>query len=330
MKKRPDSYVNATALRIALLAILFSSLALLALVAGPSNGERTLSFGERVKYQRAIEQVYWSHRIWPETNKKPKPPLDELISQSEIEHQVRTYLSQSQELESSNPITPEQLQAEMDRMAQRTRQPEVLREVFAALDNDPAVVAECLVRPILSARLSKIVAQSKPVLVALARKQRMGRERIAKPRYVLPKISFSTGSCLDNWADTSVITPDGRVYHTAVWTGSEMIIWGGYANGGDLGTGGRYNPTTDSWTLTNMLNAPEARESHTAVWTGTTMIIWGGYSNSSSSYLPSGGRYNPATDTWLSTSQFNAPAGRYYHTAVWTGSQMIVWGGYGD
>src|SRR4051812_37786622 len=26
---------------------------------------RTLSFAERVAYQRAIEDVYWRHRIWP-------------------------------------------------------------------------------------------------------------------------------------------------------------------------------------------------------------------------------------------------------------------------
>ena len=38
----------------------------------------------------------------------------------------------------------------MDRMAQHTNQPEVLREVFAALGNDPFVIAECLARPVLA------------------------------------------------------------------------------------------------------------------------------------------------------------------------------------
>ena len=51
------------------------------------------------------------------------------------------------------PITAEQLQAEMDRMARDTKQPEVLRELFEALGNDPAVIAECLARPILAERL---------------------------------------------------------------------------------------------------------------------------------------------------------------------------------
>jgi hypothetical protein len=34
--------------------------------------------------------------------------------------------------------------------------------------------------------------------------------------------------------------PDNRERHTAVWTGSEMIRWGG-DNGGFLNTGGRYS-----------------------------------------------------------------------------------------
>ena len=41
----------------------------------------------------------------------------------------------------------------MDRMAQHTKQPEVLRELFAALGNDPFVIAECLARPVLAERL---------------------------------------------------------------------------------------------------------------------------------------------------------------------------------
>ncbi|MEK6607471.1 MAG: hypothetical protein AABZ30_07410 [Myxococcota bacterium] len=32
-------------------------------------------------------------------------------------------------------------------------------------------------------------------------------------------------------------------------------------------------------------------------------------------------------DTWTATSTTGAPAPRDYHTAVWTGSELIVWGG---
>ena len=44
--------------------------------------------------------------------------------------------------------------------------------------------------------------------------------------------------------------------------------------------------------------------------------------------LNTGGRYNPSTDSWTATSTTNAPAARAHHTAVWTGSEMIVWGGF--
>src|SRR4029453_9687911 len=46
-------------------------------VAQVSN--RTLSFAERVAYQRAIEEVYWRHRVWPKERPDPKPSLDAVI-----------------------------------------------------------------------------------------------------------------------------------------------------------------------------------------------------------------------------------------------------------
>ena len=56
------------------------------------------------------------------------------------------------------------------------------------------------------------------------------------------------------------------------------------------------------------------------------MIVWGG--EDARHYLNTGGRYDPGTDSWTATSITNAPDARHLHTAVWTGSEMIVWGGY--
>src|SRR5438477_8923468 len=86
-----------------------------------------LTFEERVSYQRAIEDVYWRHRIWPKENANPKPSLDAVMSQAQIEKKVADYLRNSQALEDywQRPITAEQLQAEIDRMAKHTKQPEV-------------------------------------------------------------------------------------------------------------------------------------------------------------------------------------------------------------
>ena len=85
----------------------------------------------------------------------PKPSLDAVMSQAQIEKKVEDYLRNSQALEDywQRPITADQLQTEMERMASHTKQPEVLRELFEALGNDPFVIAECLARPVLAERL---------------------------------------------------------------------------------------------------------------------------------------------------------------------------------
>jgi hypothetical protein len=137
----------------------------------------------------------------------------------------------------------------------------------------------------------------------------------------------------DNWVSTSTINaPIARAGHTAVWSGSEMIVWGGFSpsGGGDFNTGGKYSPATDSWTPTSTTKVPAARTYHTAVWTGSEMTIWGGRVVSGVGVVDTGGRYDPATDGWAPTSTTNAPSARQLHTAVYTGSEMIVWGGVGN
>jgi hypothetical protein len=93
---------------------------------------RTLTFTKRVAYQRAIEEVYWRHRIWPKENARPKPSLDVVISQTQIEKKVERYLRKSQLVADQRgwPITASELQAEMERMASHTLHPRVLLVLF--------------------------------------------------------------------------------------------------------------------------------------------------------------------------------------------------------
>jgi N-acetylneuraminic acid mutarotase len=463
------------------------------------TSQRTLTFEERVSYQRAIEEVYWRHRIWPRDRGErpdPKPSLDAVMSQAQIEKKVADYLRNSQALEDywHRPITAEQLQAEMDRMASHTRQPEVLQELFEALGNDPFVIAECLARPALAERLltnwyaydqrihgdlkqraetelqthsavdqmkqlsgkyseieltktdsGKSVGQAprlpseqsasaesalqhqhsirsinrnshewdqavqklattlseprsrlngtdpaiagnrpsdsrrlhrgehavvaahqtmpvgklsslqeddgryyalavvskandhlklatiswfkKPFESWLAKAESQTPTSIPAPtgNYTLPEIT-GVGCIDDTWTLTAG-PPDSRYSHTAVWTGTEMIIWGGWDGIFSFNTGAKYDPSTDSWTTTSLTNAPVARTLHTAIWTGNEMIVWGGW-DQNGFLLDTGGKYNPNTDSWTATSTTNAPDARRNHTAVWTGSEMIVWGGF--
>ena len=302
----------------------------------PGGSTGALTFDERVAYQYAIEEVYWHHRIWPKDNPVPKPSLDAIVSKREIEKKVEDYLRKSQLVtdERGSPITATELQAEMDRIASHTKQPDVLRELFAALGNDAFVIAECLARPILAERLvndhmigrDPATAGGRP----LSSVHDTARLAVApyQTAYKLPEISPL--DCVnDSWTPTTIVNaPDARRGHTAVWTGSEMIIWGGLdQNFVETNTGGRYNPALDSWITTSTTNAPSIRWRHTAVWTGIEMIVWAG--SDSNMFLNSGGRYDPVSDTWTATSSGNAPTARVDHTAVWTGGEMIVWGGYG-
>jgi N-acetylneuraminic acid mutarotase len=307
---------------------------------------RALTFAERVAYQRAIEEVYWRHRIWPKDSPGPKPRVDAVISREQIEKKVTDYLRKSQLVadQRGRPITASELQAEMDRIAQHTKRPEMLHELFEALGNDPLVIAECLAGPIVAERLASELAVGTGVSpakrkllaagTAASTERRISATSVDNGSYKLPEISVPLDCIDDTWTATSVANaPDVRSDHTAIWTGSEMIIWGGafILNGQwqNLNTGGRYNPATDTWTATSTTNAPIARWLHTAVWTGTEMIVWGGYDgNGNNGFSNTGGRYNPTSDSWTATSTTNVPAGRAHHTAVWTGTEMIVWGGY--
>jgi N-acetylneuraminic acid mutarotase len=297
--------------------------------------QRMLTFVERVAYQRAVEEVYWRHRIWPKERSDPKLSLDAVMPQAQLERKVHDYLRKSQALQDywQQPITSEQLQIEMNRMVKHTKQPEVLRELFQALGNDPFLIAECLARPTLAERLFTSALAYHDVSWAVS--QRTRSRKIVGPfsRYTLSTTATALkpeGTCFDAWGATGTTNaPDARVGHTAVWTGSEMVVWGGYGTQNFfLNTGGKYNPATDTWTPTDFINAPAPRDYHTAVWTGNEMIVWGGV-NSTTGYLNSGGRYNPGTDSWAATSTTNAPEARETHTAVWTGTEMIVWGGAG-
>jgi len=137
----------------------------------------------------------------------------------------------------------------------------------------------------------------------------------------------------NQWTATSTgaNVPSPRSLHTAVWTGAEMIVWGGFDGSRDVQSGGRYNPSTDAWVVTASSFSPEGPTGgQTTVWTGAEMIVWGGTKpfGMGSLRVNTGWRYNASTDTWAATSTGgNVPSAREDHTAVWTGTEMIVWGG---
>src|SRR5512136_2463533 len=98
-----------------------------------SSTPRVLSFEERVKAQEAIEKVYFNHRIWPKENPQPKPPFEKMVSKGTIEAKVNDYLQKRSALDKfwQRTINAQQLQAQLDRMEQRTKDAQTLNELFA-------------------------------------------------------------------------------------------------------------------------------------------------------------------------------------------------------
>src|SRR5947208_9165554 len=230
MKKQIAPSVKAHLIRGAFYLLLLVSVSTIPFALGSwqAHAQRTLTFAQRVAYQRAIEDVYWRHRIWPKERPDPKPSLDAVMSQAQLEKKVADYVRKSQALadHSQRPITADQLQAEMDRMAQHTKQPDVLRELFEALGNDPLIIAECLARPVLAQRLltefndrdrvKKVAAiETRSLPSSLAAAHRGFTFYLADPSarltstpnafgvqvhhpYHLPKIASPSGGCIDD------------------------------------------------------------------------------------------------------------------------------------
>ncbi|MDP9186205.1 MAG: hypothetical protein M3O72_02460, partial [Verrucomicrobiota bacterium] len=309
------------------------------------------------------------------------------MSQTAIENKVKEYLRNSQLLEQywQKPITPEQLQAEMDRMARHTKQPDVLREVFAALGNDPGVIAECVARPALAERLietlyahdsrfhgelkrraeaeleaTHAIAQMKKTSAnytevdwiktdvgddrsvedkhdnaAVRMNESEWKESAAKLAGAFRSASTEEGGAFGGRARVAEADPFGRVTestHTAGAAGSYEAIPIGQLSG--------LHEDNSSYYATTVISKGKGRlKIATIAWIKLPLDEWRATAAVSlpvamsatvpASYqLPSIAQ-NCSDDTWTPTFS-GVPDARYLHTAVWTGTEMIVWGGYGS
>lgn len=117
------------------------------------RASQALSIDGRIPYQRALDAVTWKYTLFP--SQAQKPSLAQVLPSEVSQRKVEDSMRQSNALAAlwSRPLTPEQLQAEIQRIARQTKQPELLREQWRALNNDPQLIAEMQVRPLLADRL---------------------------------------------------------------------------------------------------------------------------------------------------------------------------------
>ncbi len=305
---------------------------------------RRLTFEDRVLAQEKIDAVYAAALAGPAREPSSLHKL--------AEAKVRDALKKSILLSTrwKTPITSEALHREVERISHSSAAPERLRALLTALGNDPVLVEESLARPVLVDRLTESFFEHDAEThggglahvdwntwwektAASISEAAVLAEAVARIDPPSPSgLEFTVPNCMPGgYWDNGVLgaLPNPRYQHTAVWTGQEMIIWGGNNDGSSTNTGGRYDPLTDTWRKTSLVGAPSPRGTHAAVWTDHQMIVWGGLHSSNWStdteVLANGGRYDPRSDTWRPISSVGSPPGGA--VLFWTGTEVIFWAG---
>src|SRR5437660_550683 len=324
------------------------------------------------------------------------------MSQAQIEKKVEDYLRNSELLEQywQRPITPDQLQAEMERMASHTKQPGVLREIFAALGNDPFVIAECLARPVLAERvITELYAHDQRFHGELKRRAEADLRTHASVREMKQTSGMYTemewiksdstpdqdkggsaspeddakangqrrgaedGITLNSreWDETvqklvaTFNKPDaakasafGVRRHVAAFESADMSAHSKNATAGEYETlaVGKVSPLREDeghyYAVAVMNKGKDRLKLATVAWLKEPLRSWLAKAETqvpvtmaaiSANYtfpVIASPSIACTDDSWTATSTTSAPAARSAHTAVWTGSEMIVWGGFND
>ena len=187
-----------------------------------------------------------------------------------------------------------------------------------------------------SQRWSKIAIEGAPLRWSGHSAVWTGAEMIVWGGRLLPGASSAIGGDTNGGAIWNAVTnswrpmnttgaPSSRVGHIAVWTGTRMIVFGGTdRSGGIRGTGGIYDPKTDSWeTFSSELITQ--RTGMLAAWTGDELLIHGGRTREA--VFGAVTAFDPTTKAWRGLAVESSPEAREQHAGVWTGLGLIVVGG---
>jgi len=128
----------------------------------------------------------------------------------------------------------------------------------------------------------------------------------------------------DGWKWRPVGPLPDRQGNIAVWTGREVVYWGG-DRPGRAPEGAAYDPGSDSWRLLSRSPLTN-RAGAVAVWTGREVVVFGGINGAGPQ--DDGAAYDPATDHWR-TIAAGPLSGRVALAAAWTGTEMLVVGARG-
>jgi hypothetical protein len=220
---------------------------------------------------------------------------------SDVEERVRRALHELATDVPVDPVAPPQVVARV-RRARRRR--------AAALTSGSAVIVVVLIGSVVAALSGPPTA---PVIVAGPDGGSIELSDPGAARFEMRDLA------------PSPLTP--REDMTGVWTGEELIIWGGTSNGTVTGDGAAYSPATDSWR--RISDGPlSARTRHMAVWTGREMIVWGGTQRTAGAGgLLDGAAYDPIADTWRTISPSPPGTDRTSAATAFVGGTAVFGGG---
>lgn len=130
----------------------------------------------------------------------------------------------------------------------------------------------------------------------------------------------------DGWRRGSPGPLRHRERAVEVWTGSELVIWGGDPDGD---SGAAYEPATDRWRAIAAAPIP-ARCQGTAAWTGREVLVWGracrltpGPSPGRPRYDIAAAAYDPTADRWRVLPAGPVVGGQVI-LSVWTGAEWVL------
>jgi hypothetical protein len=132
----------------------------------------------------------------------------------------------------------------------------------------------------------------------------------------------------EGWSELPA-PPEVRSGAATSWTGSELVVWGGYEfdGGNEDPDAGGYVFDGQERTWSELPASPLAGRSDPAfAWTGRELLIWGGWDGGfrEPPYFGDGAAYDPTARTWRTLAP--SPLSARSPFAVWTGEEMIVWG----
>ncbi|HZN55083.1 MAG TPA: hypothetical protein VFB67_07145, partial [Candidatus Polarisedimenticolaceae bacterium] len=276
---------------------------------------------DRIAARRSVEEVLWRHRIWPQENAAPKPPLSTVLPDAEIAARVMDDLRKSQALAVywKRPVTAAMLDAELARMARGSRAPDVLAEMLAAAGDDPALAREAIARPALVDRLIRSwYAHDARLHGDLERRAEAGiGATLSETTWVRRGSSEQRPGAfeVDAEAWTGLVASMKRLAVSRPVEEADAFRAYSVRESTDevlrVGVASWPKRSFDSWWSENRASFAPALE----------------LSEGESALAPQSNTPGSCTnDTWHALGDVT-PMERHSHTAVWTGTEMIVWGG---